>query len=66
MSAYPGCAEPRLLDRTSPPVGFSDVHGRMAIDNGLRHCYHRRHGCLARLYRVTELSFRAICKRREQ
>ena len=60
-----GCPPPQLFDRTDPPIGFDDTLGRSTVGNAIQRCHTRYHGCLVRLTRTTELSFRAVCKRSE-
>jgi hypothetical protein len=57
------CFPPLLIDRSG--YGFDDTLGRSTVDNAISRCHTRYHGCLVRLTRVTELSFRAVCKRSE-
>lgn len=61
---YPACKPPMLIDLSE--VGWDDTLGRSTIDRAKHVCYYRYRGCLMKLTRTTEFSFRAICKRRAQ
>lgn len=60
---YPGCTAPTFIDMSG--LGWADHWGMTTIDNAQRNCYYRYHGCLVRLTRITELAFRALCRRSE-